>query len=64
MLLVGGLAYGAFRLSTAQFRTGPRLALLQTNFEQRYKMGADPLLILEKIQHLIQRASPSSLAPT
>ena len=57
VLLVGGaLVYGAFRLSTAQFRTGPRLALLQTNFEQRYKMGADPLLILERIQHLIQRA--------
>ena len=29
---------------------------MQTNFEQRYKMGADPLLILERIQHLIQRA--------
>src|SRR5262249_23066050 len=34
-LLVGGsLVYGAYRLSTAQFRAGPRVALLQTNFEQ------------------------------
>ena len=42
-LLVGGtLVYGAYRLSTAQFREGPRLALLQTNLPQRYKMGGDP----------------------
>ena len=64
LLLGGSLIYGTFRLSTAQFRAGPRLALLQTNFEQRYKQGADPLLILQRIEHLIQARWPSSLAPT
>ena len=31
------LLYGVYRVSTARFREGPRLALAQTNFEQRYK---------------------------
>ncbi len=63
-LLIGGnLVYGAYRLSTAQFRSGPRLALLQTNFEQRYKMGGDPLAILERIEHLIARASSGRPRP-
>jgi apolipoprotein N-acyltransferase len=63
-LLIGGnLIYGAYRLSTAQFRTGPRLALLQTNFEQRYKMGGDPLTILERTEHLIIRAISAQPRP-
>ena len=56
-LLIGGtLAYGSYRLSTAQFRNGPRLALLQTNFPQRYKMGGDPALLLQRIEQLVGRA--------
>jgi apolipoprotein N-acyltransferase len=56
-LLIGGtLAYGEYRISTAQFRDGPRLALLQTNFPQRYKMGGDPLLLLQRIEHLVSLA--------
>jgi apolipoprotein N-acyltransferase len=63
-LLVGGtLAYGAYRLSTAQFRNGPRLALLQTNFPQRYKMGGDPLLLLQRIERLIARAAEALPRP-
>jgi apolipoprotein N-acyltransferase len=63
-LLVGGsLAYGTYRLSTAGFRTGPRLALLQTNFPQRYKMGGQPLEILERIEQLIGRAIASEPRP-
>lgn len=63
-LLIGGnLVYGAYRLSTAHFRMGPRLALLQTNFEQRYKMGGDPLTILERIEHLIVRATAAQPRP-
>jgi apolipoprotein N-acyltransferase len=63
IMLGGSLVYGAVRLSTAQFREGPRLALLQTNFEQRYKMGGDPLEILERISHLVQRAAAAQPPP-
>jgi apolipoprotein N-acyltransferase len=66
-LLVGGsLVYGAYRRSTAQFRAGPRLALLQTNFEQRYKNAGElPAIIqmLERIQHLIERSARSEPRP-
>ena len=31
------LGYGAFRLATARFRPGPRVALIQSSFVQRYK---------------------------
>jgi apolipoprotein N-acyltransferase len=63
--LMGGacLAYGAYRLSSARFREGPRVALLQTNFEQRYKMGGDPVAMLEKIQNLVARALSSRDRP-
>ena len=44
----GRLVYGAYRLSSARFRHGPRVALLQSNFDQRYKMGGDPVVILER----------------
>jgi apolipoprotein N-acyltransferase len=54
--VAGTLVYGAYRLSTAQFRNGPKLALLQTNFPQRYKMGGDPLQLLQRIERLIARA--------
>lgn len=57
LLLGGTLVYGAGRLSTANFRAGPRLALLQTNFEQRYKQGGDPLQILRTIEGLLERVA-------
>jgi apolipoprotein N-acyltransferase len=63
LLLGGSLVYGAYRLSTAQFRAGPRLALLQTNFEQRYKMGGDPLVILERIGNLVRHAAAAQPRP-
>jgi apolipoprotein N-acyltransferase len=63
LLMGGSLVYGAYRLSTAHFRTGPRLALLQTNFEQRYKMGGDPLLILERLENLVQHAAVAEPRP-
>ena len=63
-VLAGGcLVYGAYRLSSARFREGPRVALLQTNFEQRYKMGGDPVVILERIQHLVERAATAAKRP-
>jgi apolipoprotein N-acyltransferase len=63
LLLGGSLIYGAYKLSTAQFRVGPRLALLQTNFPQRYKMGGDPQTIIERIENLIERAVTAQPRP-
>jgi len=56
-ILVGTtLCYGAFRVSTAQFRDGPKLALLQSNIEQRHKNKGDPLTIIAEFAGLIERA--------
>ncbi len=63
LLLGGTLVYGAYRLSTANFRAGPRLALLQTNFEQRYKQSGDPMMLIDRIQRLIERAAESKPKP-
>ena len=42
-ILVGTtLCYGAFRVSTARFHDGPRLALLQSNIEQKHKSQGRP----------------------
>lgn len=51
------LIYGVYRVSTARFREGPRLALAQTNFEQRYKQ--DPRwfdTVMDRLQALQTRA--------
>ncbi len=41
-ILVGAtLGYGSFRITTAQFREGPRLALLQSNLKQGHKFQRD-----------------------
>ncbi len=56
-LLVGAtLCYGAFRLSTARFRNGPRLALLQSNLEQSHKFRMEPADIQKRFLHLIEVA--------
>jgi len=57
ILLGTTLCYGAFRVSTAQFHDGPRLALLQSNIEQRHKNKGDrsPQIIAE-FAGLIERA--------
>ncbi len=41
LLLSGTLGYGAFRLSTASFRPGPVVSLLQSSMVQRLKMHRD-----------------------
>ena len=56
LLLGATLCYGAIRISTAQFRNGPRLALLQSNFEQSHKFKMDPMEIRARFLHLIQVA--------
>ncbi|WP_337176486.1 apolipoprotein N-acyltransferase [Paludisphaera sp.] len=63
ILILGTLAYGAFRLRTANFTEGPRLALLQTNFEQRYKSGADPAAILARVEALAIKAASREPKP-
>jgi apolipoprotein N-acyltransferase len=56
-ILVGTtLCYGAYRLSTARFHDGPKLALLQSNLEQGHKFQRDPPKIRAGFQELIRRA--------
>jgi apolipoprotein N-acyltransferase len=56
ILLGTTLCYGALRVSTAGFRDGPRLALLQSNIEQRHKARGDPSLIIAEFVELVSRA--------
>ncbi len=56
-ILVGScFCYGGYRLATARFSDGPRLALLQTNIEQRRKMKGDPGQIVTLVEALVGRA--------
>jgi apolipoprotein N-acyltransferase len=50
------LCYGVYRLSTAMFRDGPKLALLQSNIEQSHKMKGDPYVIAREFQGLVKTA--------
>jgi apolipoprotein N-acyltransferase len=54
--LIGVLGYGGFRLGTAHFRNGPRVALLQSSLIQRYKQSRDNESILAIYRGLIERA--------
>jgi apolipoprotein N-acyltransferase len=57
MILVGGtLGYGYYRLSTAQFRDGPRVALLQSNHKQGIKFLRDQDEVRAEFLQLIERA--------
>jgi len=56
ILLGTTLCYGAFRVSTAHFHDGPKLALLQSNIEQRHKLKGDPLTIIAEFAGLIERS--------
>ena len=54
--MVGGtVAYGAFRLATAHFRDGPRVALLQSSLIQRYKESSNAATLLAIYRRLIER---------
>ncbi|WP_165064586.1 apolipoprotein N-acyltransferase [Paludisphaera rhizosphaerae] len=55
--ILGTLIYGAYRLSRPEFLDGPRLAMIQTNFEQHYKSGADWQGILNKVESLVIKAA-------
>ena len=56
ILLGATLLYGAFRLSTSQFRDGPRVTLLQSNLEQGHKFKRDAGKVRADFQSLIERA--------
>ncbi len=55
-LIVATVGYGAFRLGTARFRPGPRLALMQSNLLQSRKMSADEAELLEGYRRLVEKA--------
>jgi apolipoprotein N-acyltransferase len=51
------LCYGAIRVSTARFNDGPRLALLQSNIEQKHKNKGDRAIpIIAEFTELIDSA--------
>ena len=56
ILLGTSVCYGAFRVSNATFRDGPKLALLQSNIPQKEKAKGDPTKILTYFTGLVERA--------
>lgn len=54
--LAATLGYGFFRLRTAEFREGPRLALLQSNAPQDLSIHHDPNQTLQTFANLVRRA--------
>ena len=64
ILLGTTFCYGAFRVSNALFHDGPRLALLQSNIEQRHKMKGDPRKTIARFAALIERAIADRDVPT
>jgi apolipoprotein N-acyltransferase len=50
------LCYGAFRVSNARFIDGPRLALLQSNIEQKHKNTGQGDSIMAEFSELVERA--------
>jgi apolipoprotein N-acyltransferase len=57
LLLGATFCYGAARLSTARFRNGPRLALLQSNLAQSHKFPKDLMGVRGRFLQLIQVAT-------
>ncbi len=57
------LGYGAYRLGTAHFRSGPRVALIQSSFIQRYKSGNDPNDLAAVYYRLVIRAAQAEKRP-
>lgn len=54
--LTATLGYGFYRLKTAHFRDGPRLALLQSNVPQDLTVHHDPAETLKSFANLIRQA--------
>jgi apolipoprotein N-acyltransferase len=62
-LLVAALGYGTYRLATARFRPGPRVALLQSNLPPRLKLKSEPNQILAYFDALVTRAATAAERP-
>ncbi len=56
VILGSTLCYGAYRISTAAFRSGPKVALLQSDFKQSHKTRNDAGAILREFDRLIMTA--------
>lgn len=63
VLMVLAFGYGAFRISTAGFRPGLRVALLQSNLKQEYKHKRDPEAIVAQYHGLVAQAVRSEPPP-
>jgi apolipoprotein N-acyltransferase len=63
VLLGASLCYGAFRVSSSRFHDGPRLALLQSNIEQKHKAKGDPVAIITEFVGLLRRALAQGKTP-
>ena len=50
------LCYGAIRVSSARFHDGPRLALLQSNIEQKHKNKGTAEPIIKEFKELVSEA--------
>ncbi|HEX8199214.1 MAG TPA: apolipoprotein N-acyltransferase, partial [Isosphaeraceae bacterium] len=57
------VAYGVGRVATSRPRPGPRVALLQSNFRQEYKMSSDAEQIVGVYRGLIERALRDGTPP-
>lgn len=62
-LVVGSLIYGAVRLSTARFRPGPRVALIQTDFSQEQKNRPELDDLITMLSRLLARAADGDSRP-
>jgi apolipoprotein N-acyltransferase len=63
-VLVGSaLCYGGYRLSTAEFRDGPRLALLQSNIRRQDKIKRDRNAIVAEFTGLVDHAVSQRVRP-
>lgn len=63
VLVATTLGYGAYRVSTARFRRGPTLALLQSNLAQGNKFHRDRDAVLASFRAMIRRAMESPTRP-
>lgn len=59
VLLLASLGYGLLRVRTAEFRPGPRIALLQSNFRQEIKSALTADEVLTAFYELTRRSYDS-----
>ncbi len=60
-LLAVSMVYGFWRISSAKFRKGPRVALLQSDIVQKYRDATTPEQAIEKFKVLLSKLSQPPL---